>query len=130
MKISSPLATAAATSLLLSISGCASSVPRPDSQIASAKTSIELAEQSGAREFGPTALERAKTKLSLAQEAAERDDNDTALRFASEAELDAELAAAHAGHFKAEEALAEIRDSIRTLRDEIARNELKAGEQS
>ena len=129
MKLLSPLALAAAVTLSLSLSGCASSMPRPDEQIASATTSVELAEQSGAREFGPAALESARTNLSLAQEAADRNDNETALRLATEAELDAELAAAQAGHYKAEEALAEIRDSIRTLRDEIARNEL-TGDQS
>ncbi len=119
-------AMASATSLLL-LTACASSAPRPDSQLASAKTGIELAEESGAREYGPTALERARTKLAQARAAADRDENETALRLATEAELDAELAASQAGRYKAEEALAEINDSIRTLRQEIARNQ---GEQS
>jgi hypothetical protein len=130
MRLLSTFATAVAASLLLALAGCASSASRPDAQLASAETSIELAEQSGAREFGPTALESARTNLTLAQEAAEHNDYDTALRLATEAELDAELAAAQAGRYKAEEALAEIRDSIRTLRDEIARNERNAGDQS
>jgi len=130
MNITSRAAASMGAITLLLLAGCAASTPRPDSQLASAETSIELAEESGAREYGPTALERARTKLSLAQQAADRDENETALRLASEAELDAELAASQADRYKAEEALAEINQSIQTLREEIARNALNTGGQS
>ena len=123
------IAAASAFSLLM-LAGCAASAPRPDSELASAETSIELAEESGAREYGPNALERARTKLALAQQAADRKENETALRLANEAQLDAELAASQADRYKAEEALAEINESIRSLREEIARNQWNTGGQS
>ena len=123
-------ATIAATSLLVVLGGCAASQERPDEQLASAKTSIDIAEESGAREFGMTALERARDKLSRAQKAAEREQYTLARALATEAQLDAELAASQANRHKAEEALAEINDSIETLRREIERNEAHQGDPS
>jgi hypothetical protein len=107
--------------LLLAISGCASSPDRPVQQMARTDTGIELAEQSGAQDFGAEALARAKEKRSSAEQAAERGDHDVALRLAKEAELDAELAMAQSNRGRAEAALAEINDSIQTLRREVAR---------
>lgn len=102
--------------------GCASSPDRPAEELARAEQRIELAEQSGAREFGAPALDTAQTKLARARLAAEQGEYEEASRLATEAELDAELAAAQSNRGKAEESLREINASIATLRDEIARN--------
>lgn len=119
-----PMAAAGALALLF-LSGCATSGDRPDGQLAHASESIEAAEQTGAREFAPAALEMAKDKLDRARTATERGDHEIALRLAREAELDAELAAAQANRGKAQDALDEINESIRTLRNEIARNQMQ-----
>jgi hypothetical protein len=113
--------TAATAALLLSISGCASSPERPTQELIRAEKSIEIAEQSGAREYGRDALGRARDKQKNAEIAAERGDEEIALRLAREAEIDAELAVAQSNRGKAESSLAEIQNSIETLRQEIAR---------
>ncbi|MEJ8569140.1 DUF4398 domain-containing protein [Elongatibacter sediminis] len=108
--------------LLVTATGCAAAPDRPDKQLTRAETSIEFAEQNGAREFGSSALDRARQNLEMAYDYADQDEYRAALRAAEKAELDAELAAAQANTSKADEALAEIRESIETLRREIARN--------
>lgn len=119
--------TLLATTVLMPfiLAACASTGDRADEQLAHASESIEAAEQSGGREYGPVALESAQTKLTLARIAMERGEHEEALRLAHEAELEAELAAAQASRGKAEDALEELDDSIRTLREEILRNQDK-----
>ena len=117
-------ATAMAIALALSGAACASAPEiKPDRQLASAETSIEFAEENGAREYGPGALDRAKAQLDQAEIAAANEEYELALRLAERAELDAELAMAKTNHLKAEQALREIQESIRLLRAEIARNQ-------
>lgn len=109
---------------LAAAAGCAAAPDRPEKQLARAETSIEFAEQNGATEFGATALDRARQHLDSAHAYADDGEYADALRAAEKAELDAELAAAQAQTSKAREALAEIRESIETLRREIARNDI------
>lgn len=111
-----------ATALMFTAAGCASSPDRPVQQLTKAESSVEYAEQSGAREYGTTALDSARKKLTAANQAAERGDNEVAQRLAAEAELDAEYAAAQATRGKADDALEEVRNSIETLRSEISRS--------
>jgi hypothetical protein len=112
-----------AIAVAFSCAACASSPGLAEPQLASAATSVEFAEENGAREFGPAALERAQTELEMARTAAAEKEYETALRLAERAELDAELAAAQTNHEKAVIALLEIQQSIQTLRREIARNQ-------
>lgn len=112
---------------ILAATGCASTSPQLDSQFVKTQTSIDLAEESGASEYGEAALERARTSLKSARTAADRKDYDVAMRLAHEAQLDAELAAVQTDRQKVQEALAEINESIETLRNEIARNEQRQG---
>jgi tetratricopeptide (TPR) repeat protein len=114
---------AAVIVIALSCVACASAPQVPDRQLASAKTGIEMAEQNGAREFGPAALERARKQLEQARIAAANKEYDHALYLAKRAELDAELAMAQTNHGKSALALQEIQESIQTLRREIARNQ-------
>jgi hypothetical protein len=109
--------------LAFGCAACASAPDRPEAQLASAETSIEFAEENGAQEFGPAALERARTELERARQAAVNEEYQLALELAERAELDAELAAAQTNHEKAVVALLEIQQSISTLRREIARNQ-------
>lgn len=119
----SPLAfTATIAAGLMIVTGCASTGDRPVQQLTRAESSIEHAEQNGAREYSTVSLDQARDKLAQAQRAADRGETDQARRLAEQAELDAELAAAQASRGKADEALAEIDQSINTLREEIARN--------
>jgi hypothetical protein len=102
--------------MLIAAGGCASSTDRPDRQLFLAESRIELAEQSGARDYGALALSRAHEKLAQARLAADEEDYETAFRLALEAELDAKLAASQASRFKSEETLREINDVIDTVR--------------
>lgn len=107
---------------VLLTSGCASNADRPDEMLASARTSIEFAEESGARQFGDIALNRARQNLQQAERAADEGEFEEAKEFAHAAQLDAELAASQANRHKAEIALEEVNESIATLRREIDRN--------
>lgn len=115
------IGSAAIAAGVLMVGGCASSPDQPVEQLARAEQSIELAEQNGAREFGSPALDKAQTKLARARLAAEEGEYEKASRLATQAELDAELAAAQSSRGKAQESLREINASIATLRDEVAR---------
>lgn len=110
-----------ATAVALGCAACAAGPERPDRQLARAEASVEMAQKTGAREFGPAALERARTQLVQARTAAANEEYGLALHLAERAEIDAELAVAQTGHGKSERALHELRESIEALRREIAR---------
>lgn len=122
-------ATTLAASVLV-MSGCAAQPDRPERQLARAETSIEFAEENGAGEYGTAALGRARAHLETARDFADEGEYALALQAAEKAELDAELAAARTNRYQAEEALAEINESIATLRREIAREQARYGGES
>lgn len=109
--------------LLTMLGACASSPDRPDQDLARAEAAISQAEQSGARQYGPIALDDARQKLGKAQAAVAEEEMLLAERYAEEATLAADLAAAKARTGKAERAVEELEDSIAVLRQEIARNQ-------
>ncbi len=110
---------------LCALAGCASSPPRPTEAMTRAETSVEQADQAGARRFDPGTLDTSKDKLAKSKIAADRGDQRLANNLAEQAELDAELSAATARSESAKKAAAEVRASIETLRAEIARNAAK-----
>lgn len=112
---------------LVFATGCASGPERPNQELARAEASIKQAERSGAREFGAAELDTAREKLAQAR-AAVGDDNAVAARYAAEAALDAELAAAMTRNRKAQLSVEELQQSIETLREEIARSQARSGE--
>lgn len=115
---------AAAGLLLLTVLGaCASSPDRPDQDLARAEAAIGQAEQSGARQYGPVALDDARQKLGKARAAVAEEEMLLAERYAEEAMLAADLAAAKARTGKAERAVEQLEESIAVLRQEIARNQ-------
>lgn len=113
---------------LFGIAGCASTGERPDAELATAKATIEQAQQAGANEHGARPLSSAREKLSAAEAAVARDEMLVAQRLAEEAALDAELAGAMARNRKAQLAVEELNDSIEVLREEINRNQSSMGE--
>lgn len=109
--------------LPLAFGGCASSPERPYEALARAEAGIAQAEQSGAQQYGAAELMSANGKLAEARAAAERKEMSVAKRYAEEAALDADLAAAKTRSHKAAVAVQEIEDGIATLREEIASNQ-------
>jgi hypothetical protein len=115
------LARATAAIALISMAACASA-PIPTEQMAVGRKAVERA--SGTPEIvqlAPTELERARTKLALAEQAMTNKDYNAARRYADEAEAEAVLAEAHAQAMKNKRAVAEVREALRSLRDELAR---------
>jgi transposase-like protein len=106
---------------LCALSGCASPAPRPTEAMTRAESSVQQADQAGARRYDPGTLDASKDKLAQSKAAAERGDKRVAQELAEQAELDAELAAANARSENAQKAAAEVRASIETLRAEMAR---------
>lgn len=98
--------------------GCVS-VPPPEEQIGQTRSAIDAAEQAGAMNFAPVELRKAQRKLDEARTRMENEDYVTARRLAEQAQVDAELAKFKANSAKAETAADEVRQGIRTLRDEL-----------
>lgn len=106
----------------ITLTACAGSHELLDEDLAAARTSIELAEENGAREHAFDALSRARDHLHAAEMALQRGDEEHASRLLTQAELDAELAVAQTNRKKTETALSEINESIEDLRRELHRN--------
>ena len=117
-----PLALAALTVL----AGCgSSSLVAPEAaraEISSARDALSQAEQADAGARAPVALRMARQKVEEAQTALSTGDPDRADRLAREAAVDARLAEVSSRADVAETAVAEVREAIRALREEIDRN--------
>lgn len=107
--------------------GCANNEPVASAQSAQdlsrARASITEAEQSGAERYGSADLMRAREKLRAAEDAAEDGEPERAQRLAVEADLDADLAAAKTRNQETQALVAEVQSTLRTLEDELRRNE-------
>jgi len=113
------LASAFATAVV--IAAC-SSLPPPVEQMAVTRTTVERVSSSpSAVDSAPVELSQARDKLSRAERAMNDKDYVTARRLGAEAEVDARVAESRASAMRGERALKEIRDSIRSLQDEINR---------
>jgi hypothetical protein len=115
------VAAAAMVAAGVFLSGCATTSPPPTSQMAEAITSLKQAEDVGAAEYAGIEYRRAQTKLDEAQAALAKKRHKEARRLAEQASVDAELAAAKARSAKTQQAVNELRESIRTLQAEISR---------
>jgi hypothetical protein len=103
------------------LAACASSSPPPTEQLAFANAAVDEARSAGAPEGAPVEMRLAQEKLNQANQAMGAKDYDRARFLAEEAEVDAKLAAAKSRSTKADRAVAEVRESIRTLHEEINR---------
>lgn len=109
----------AAAGLLALLTACASEAP-PRAQLAVGQAAVERATGPAAAE-APAELASARDKISRANVAFANKDYALARRLAAEADADAALAEAQARSVRSDRALAAVRDSIRQLRLEMAR---------
>ena len=116
-------ATAISAAAVLLTSACASTGDRPVDELATARASIDLAEQNGAQEHSTQTITAAREKLARAETLAESGNHEQAKWLADQAEVDARLAAARAQLAKNEAAVEELRDSLSALEREINRNQ-------
>jgi hypothetical protein len=105
----------------LGLGGCATAPP-PTAQMAVSQKAIDDAVAADAPQYSPVALKRAQEELDAARVALNDSHYAHAQRLAEAAQADADLAATHARSVKAQHAAAEVQNSIRALRDEIARS--------
>jgi Domain of unknown function (DUF4398) len=104
----------------LGIAGCAGD-PAPEAELATAEVAVEGAEKANAPAQAPGPYELARDKLERAREAMDDGDNLEARRLAEQALVDAQLAEAEARSGVARQNAADLRATIETLQDEIAR---------
>ena len=108
--------------MLAGVAACASGPP-PDAEMGAAELALSQAEdaEAAARAPGPYAL--ARDKVERARDAMADGENLEARRLAEQALVDAQLAEAEARSAIARENAAELRQSIETLREELARRD-------
>ena len=112
---------AVSVAVILSLGACRSAGPVPSTQMAQARTAVQQAQDAGATEHAGMELRRAQQKLDEAQAALSRKRHVRARRLAEQAAVDAELAAVKARTQKAQQAVAEVRESIQALQREATR---------
>ena len=101
------------------LSACACTPP-PSAELAVGRAAVERAAGPAAAE-SPVEMASARDKISRANAAFAKEDYALARRLASEAEADATLAEAQSRSVRSGRALAEVREGIRMLRDEMSR---------
>jgi predicted S18 family serine protease len=99
-----------------------SSLPPPVEQMAITRSTVErVSSAPNAVDAAPVELNQAREKLARAERAMNDKDYVTARRLGAEAEADARVAESRASAMGGERALNQVRDSIRSLQDEINR---------
>jgi hypothetical protein len=118
--LSPRLALLAAAASSLALLGACASTPPPIEQLAVGKAAVEKASGPAAAE-APVELAAARDKINRANIAYANKDYTQARQLAEQAEADATLAEAQARSVRSTSALNEVRESIRQLREEMAR---------
>jgi major membrane immunogen (membrane-anchored lipoprotein) len=113
------LASALAIAGVVLLGACASTPP-PNEELAVGRAAVERASSSAAAE-APVELAVARDKITRANAAFAAKDYALASQLAQQAEADATLAEAQSRSVRSARALAEVRDGIRMLREEMAR---------
>jgi hypothetical protein len=109
-----------AAALCLGLTACALTPP-PTEQVAVARASLSQAQTAGANELAPLELTSARTKLEQAEAAMVRRDFERARQLAEEADVDARLALIKSESTRQQRAVAELRQSIDVLQQELQR---------
>ena len=99
--------------------GCASSVPRPDDQLAATEAAIAAAEGADARETAPVLLNSAQEKLLEARTKMSNEQYRSATWLLEDAEVEANLAQAKAKTAETQRAVTELKKSIQTLQEQL-----------
>ena len=116
------IVTLAGATALAILAGCGGVSAVTKERVARSETSVQQAQQAvGTSEAGAIELQQAKEKLEAAQRELKRNNPVAAERFASQAQLTAELAVAKSQSAQARKAADELTASIETLRQEAAR---------
>lgn len=108
----------AGVALISLLAACSSTKP-PTAEMATARTLVEQAGQSDARNQSPVELNAAQDKLKRAEAAMKDERYKEAKALAEEAEVDAQLAAARSRSGRAATALSEVQSSIGGLKSQI-----------
>jgi chromosome segregation ATPase len=104
------------------LAGCGGVSEVTKERVARSETVVQQAQQTvGTSESGAIELQQAKDKLEAARRELSRENAVAAERFASQAQLTAELAVAKSQSSQARKAADELLASIETLRQEAAR---------
>lgn len=112
--------TAGSMALMLGCGGGVSQLTKD--RVARSETAVQQTTQAlGNSEAGAVELQRAKDNLAQAQDAVKAKNEKRAERFASMAQLDAELAGAKSETASSRKAADEVLASIETLRNEASR---------
>lgn len=111
-----------AVALSLMVTSCASTPLPPTQALQAAELAIKNAEQARVADYSSPELGEAREKLTAARLAVEKKDMVAALRFAEQAAVDADLAAAKSGAAKAKTVNDEMQKSTSTLKQEMQRN--------
>ncbi|MDT8405887.1 MAG: DUF4398 domain-containing protein [Methylococcales bacterium] len=106
------------------LAGCSGMEP-PHEEISRSAYTIKAAEEDGARELAPLELRQAKKTLEKARLALKNEDYEEALNYAKTAELEAQLAQAITESASNNVAAQAIKDSIRSLKRELDRYQIK-----
>ena len=108
--------------IALVLVSCASTKP-PTQELARTEAVINQADQVGAEEYAPLEIREARKKLQQARELESEEKYEKAKRMAIRAEVDAELAEAKTLSEKAQNAVKQLRESIKLLKEEIGRKQ-------
>ena len=81
-------------------------------------SSIDMARAAGGDEFAPVEMNKARAKLERARRMLQDGKRVEAQRLADEADVDAQVAHAKAGSVRSAQSLAEVKESIRALRQQ------------
>src|SRR5262245_47973463 len=117
-------AAVAATALACTmLAGCADISQMTRQRVAGSETAVNQATETvGRSEAGAIELQRAKESLNQAKRAIDEKDQERAERYATLAQLDAELAVAKSQSAASRKAADELLASIQTLRQEAQRS--------
>ena len=105
---------------VLGLLGACASTPPPSAELAVGRAAVERATGPAAAE-APLEMAAARDKITRANAAYVSEDYVLARQLAAEAEADATLAEARSRSVRSDRALAEVREGIRMLREEMAR---------
>lgn len=111
--------TALAGGLIIGLAACAGPGPRPDSQLQTAKSSIQQAESTNARKYEPVMLNQARNKVADARDLMDKEQYPQARRLLEQAAVDAQLASARSETEKARSAVDEINRNIKSLQAKL-----------